>query len=103
MSESSVHESGEFRLVVGPGLGEDLLQLAPRCGQGHAHRPGGYFQSMTMRDSDGHLSLAVGEVEGPPERFNSKVVASVRITDKDDPTRAFLTAIARRIMRVSRF
>jgi hypothetical protein len=83
MSESSVHESGEFRLVAGAGLGEDLVQLAPRCGQGDAHRPGGYFQSMTVRDGDCHLSLAVGEVECPPERFDSKVVASVRITDKD--------------------
>jgi hypothetical protein len=48
------------------------------------------------------MSLAAGEVERAPKRFNGEIVASVRITDKYNPTRAFSTTFIPAVVPTTR-
>jgi hypothetical protein len=79
-----VHESCEFCLLPGAGLGKHLLELAARCGQSHTYRIGGGLEAITMRNCDRHLRLPMGEAEGSPQKIDGGIVGPIWINNKDD-------------------
>jgi hypothetical protein len=97
-----VNKSSEFGLVARICLGEDLLQLAAGRGRGYTNGPGRGLQAVTLGNSDCHLSLAAGEVERAPKRFNSEFVAPIGITDKYNSARSFSVTLFAAIVRTSR-
>ena len=66
MRQRPVHESSKLRLMACPRFGKGLLELAPRCGQSHAHCVGGGLQAMAIRNGHRYLCFTIGQVEGSP-------------------------------------
>jgi hypothetical protein len=61
-----VDKGGKLGLMACAGLGKNLLELAPRRGEGNPHVIGGSLQTMTAGNGYCRLRFTMGQVESSP-------------------------------------